>query len=131
MKVSVISFTPNGDLLNKRLMGMFVQNESEHYGNSSGLIKRTDTLKEWTGERFGISDALVFIGAAGIAVRAAAPFIKGKDRDSAVVVVDELGRFVIPVLSGHMGGANEIALKIAEYIGAVPVITTATDINGI
>ena len=131
MKVSVISFTPNGDLLNKRLMGLFVRDESEHCGNSEGLIKRTYSLKQWTGERFGTSDALVFIGAAGIAVRAAAPFIKGKDRDSAVVVVDELGRFVIPILSGHMGGANEIALKIAEYIEAIPVITTATDINGV
>ena len=69
MKVSVISFTPNGDLLNKRLMGLFVRDESEHYGSSEGLIKRIDTLKQWTGERFGIFDALIFIGAAGIAVR--------------------------------------------------------------
>lgn len=91
---------------------------------------RAFSLKDWTEESFRTREALVFIGAAGIAVRAVAPFVKSKAEDPAVVVVDELGRFAIPVLSGHLGGANALAQRIALACGAVAVITTATDING-
>lgn len=87
------------------------------------------SLRDWTEESFRTREALVFIGAAGIAVRAVAPFVKSKAEDPAVVVVDELGRFAIPVLSGHLGGANALAEQIALACGAVAVITTATDIN--
>lgn len=82
------------------------------------------------GELFQWADALVFIGALGIAVRHIAPFIKDKREDPAVLCMDELGRYVIPVLSGHIGGANELAGILAEAMHAHPVITTATDING-
>ena len=80
---------------------------------------------------FHDSDAVVFVSAAGIAVRSIAPYIKSKTSDPAVVVVSENGRYVIPLLSGHIGGANRLAREIAEITGGDAVITTATDINGI
>lgn len=84
----------------------------------------------FTGPLFAWADALVFIGAAGIAVRSIAPHVRDKRTDPAVLCVDELGRFVIPLLSGHIGGANALAQRLAAALGAVPVVTTATDING-
>lgn len=80
-------------------------------------------------ELFYQTDALIFVGACGIAVRAIAPYLRDKTTDPAVVVVDELGLHAVSLLSGHIGGANALARKIATQIGAAPVITTATDIN--
>lgn len=75
--------------------------------------------------------AMLFICAAGIAVRAVAPFLKGKEIDPAIVVMDEKARFAISLLSGHMGGANSFTEDIARICGAQPVITTATDVHGL
>ena len=81
------------------------------------------------GEMFSDAELLVFVGALGIAVRSIAPFVKDKFSDPAVLCVDEQGTFVISVLSGHIGGANHFAAELADLLGAVPVITTATDIH--
>ena len=86
--------------------------------------------KEFYGDVFKKMDALIFVSSCGIAVREIAPFVSDKTTDPAVLVLDELGKFVIPLLSGHIGGANELAGMLAERLGAVPVVTTATDVNG-
>ena len=88
-------------------------------------------LQEWTKEHFQKGNVLVYIGASGIAVRAVAPLLRGKDTDPAVLVMDERGRNVIPLLSGHLGGANEWARRLAKITGGQAVLTTATDVNGL
>lgn len=89
------------------------------------------SLDAWARASFAASDALVFVSACGIAVRAVAPLVEDKYRDPAVVCVDERCRFAIPLLSGHVGGANDLARTIGLLCGAEPVITTATDLGGV
>ncbi|MCR5346791.1 MAG: cobalt-precorrin 5A hydrolase [Fretibacterium sp.] len=99
------------------------------------LSERTELLSEpvgeWAGQWFHKAGAMVFVCACGIAVRAIAQHIRTKTEDPAVAVVDERGSFVIPLLSGHIGGANELARRIAAITGGKAVITTATDVNSL
>jgi cobalt-precorrin 5A hydrolase len=90
-----------------------------------------DSVHEITARLWGEVDALVFICACGIAVRAVAPYVQSKLKDPAVVVCDETGRFAISLLSGHAGGANALAEEIAAQIGALPVVTTASDCHDV
>lgn len=96
----------------------------------AGIAAVKTPMQEWAGERFADSDALIFVGACGIAVRAIAPHVKDKRTDPAVVVMDEKADYCIPILAGHIGGANELSGQLAAALGCVPVYTTATDVNG-
>ncbi len=89
-------------------------------------IQRTEIGKQW--KKY---DAFIFIGAMGICVRTIAPYIKDKHEDPAVVCIDSLGKNVISVLSGHIGGANDLTLEIAGLMGAREVITTQSDNAGL
>jgi cobalt-precorrin 5A hydrolase len=94
-----------------------------------GFDSITRPSKPFYGPIFSSVDAMVFVGSTGIAVREIAPHVRDKATDPAVVSIDELGRFCVPLLSGHIGGANDLALELANALDATPVITTATDIN--
>lgn len=126
------AFTAAGAALAKKLSdGIHEQSKAfafEKYAADANLlpIKR---LQDWCETAWQEADSIVFIGAAGIAVRGIAPFVKSKLTDPGVAVMDEAGRFVISLLSGHIGGGNDLALKLAELTGGTPVITTATDVN--
>lgn len=135
MKIGIISFSAAGESLADKLSsGLAERLEGAEIVTACKSKYAKEPLEgshvRWTGERFADSDGLIFIGAAGIAVRAIAPFLKDKKTDPAVVVMDDRGRFAISLLSGHMGGANTLAETAAEITGAVPVVTTATDNHG-
>jgi len=120
----ICTFTAQGEALAHRML--------EEWQEIIPQYRRKDTpLEQWTGECFAKHLPILFVGACGIAVRAIAPFVKDKLSDSAVLVMDERGQYVIPLLSGHMGGANELAEQIAKQVGATPVLTTATDVEGL
>ena len=137
MKIKLIGFSSTGCSLAERISEILSSkdNDCEVYGkctfvSESNVTPVTQPLHEWTEKAFQESDAIIFVGAVGIAVRAIAPFVKTKVADPAVIVLDEKGTYSIPLLSGHIGGANNLAKVIAEATGAEAVITTATDING-
>lgn len=123
MKLAFLAFTEKGFALAKSL--------AESLGGSAMRCGKPDSLSEWTKKHFADSQGLVFVGAVGIAVRAIAPYIEKKWKDPAVVAVDECAQFAVPLLSGHLGGANSLARAVSEVCGAQAVITTATDVNGI
>ena len=152
MKISLTAFTDRGEALALKIteqlladgeQASFVRcgrrhlpmrSEPADYNEKNVFNTGSDTYvraADWTAEHFGESDALIFVGAAGIAVRQIAPHIVRKTTDPAVVVIDEAGRFVIPILSGHLGGANALASHLASLTGGQAVITTATDVNGV
>ena len=134
MKVGIIAFTTSGCRTAMAISEVFKGDEVDLFAKSTsdelGLRHVDESMRSWTGRAFETYDAIVFVGAIGIAVREIAPFVKSKDVDPAIISVDEKGRFSVPILSGHIGGANGLAVRIAGGIGALPVVTTATDING-
>ena len=132
MKLAIICFTRNGEVLCRKLMKETetISHQWEAYSTKEGTgLTFVASLSKWMTDVFETVDGIVFVGACGIAVRAIAPFLKSKTTDPAVVVLDEGGNFSISLLSGHIGGANALAVELAKIVGAAPVITTATDVN--
>ena len=132
MKLSIICFSLTGLHTAERL-----EQAWKRQGAEVLLAKKSKYLEDsivgstsaWAGERFRQDDGIVFVGACGIAVRSIAPYVASKKSDPAVLVVDECGTFVISLLSGHLGGANDLALETAKILNAQPVVTTATDLH--
>lgn len=124
MKIYIKYFTENGRQLAEKIRDSFKENDDYFFE----IIENADA-KGFAQKSFEENIPAVFIGAVGIAVRSISKWINNKLTDIPVIVIDEGGDFVIPLLSGHVGGANEIATAIAKSIDAVPVITTATDVN--
>lgn len=121
--VRVAAFSPEGRRTAERLFDGQDEWIPEMRAEGENLI-------DWTEKAFRQHLPLLFVGAAGIAVRAISPFVRDKLSDSAVLVMDEAGRTIIPLLSGHVGGANDLAGKLARRAGAQAVITTGTDVRG-
>ncbi|WP_270567443.1 cobalt-precorrin 5A hydrolase [Clostridium beijerinckii] len=89
------------------------------------------SLKTITKEAMNNSEGIIFISSTGIAVRAIAPFLEGKDKDPGIVVVDLSCKYAINILSGHLGGGNELTYKVSEILNSMPIITTASDNLGL
>lgn len=123
----MLAFSGTGEMLENKLTVVL-----RAKGHEISMMRcASGELAAWTKEHFVSDDALVFVGSCGIAVRAIAPFVKSKTSDPAVLVIDERGLHVIPILSGHIGGANALAKSVAALTGAEAVITTATDIHDV
>ena len=120
LRAAIFCFSDRGAALAERIAGLFP---------GARRVRPRGDLAARTAECFRECDALIFVGAAGIAVRAIAPHVAAKTADPAVIVADDCGRHVVSLLSGHIGGANRLTRQIAARIGAEPVVTTATDVN--
>jgi cobalt-precorrin 5A hydrolase len=134
MNLAIIAITRGGARLGARLKESAVDADlfvAEKFVMDAGAMARPliGELRGMVGENWRKYQGFIFIMATGIVVRLIAPHLAAKDRDPAVVVVDEAGRFAISLLSGHLGGANELARDVAELLGGEAVITTATDVN--
>jgi Cobalamin biosynthesis protein CbiG len=103
----------------------------EHRIDENSFFKGFHHLKTHVHKIFHDYEGHIFIMATGIVVRIIAPLLRNKVHDPAVVVLDEKAQHVISLLSGHLGGANDLAQKVAKILRATPVITTATDVHGV
>ena len=133
-KIAILSISKNGKALGLKIKKK-ISNAHLYYvkkdvvEDEDNVIYINKKLKEFVPEIFGKYNYIIFIMASGIVVRTIAPLIKNKFSDPAILVSDEKGKNIISLLSGHMGGANEMTLYISNLLNSNPVITTATDVN--
>jgi len=132
-KTAIYALTPQGAVLGRQMAepldaDLFLPASiADAYDGSIAF----DRLLAVVAKGFFLYPRQIFVTAAGIAVRAIAPHLKRKDRDPAVIVLDQKGEYVVSLLSGHLGGANELARQVARLTGGQAVITTATDTAGV
>lgn len=133
MRAAVISLTERGRVLSLHIKKCadFISTDRFCIRSHSDFGSRCfEDPAGLVSDIFNRYDALIFVCACGIAVRTIAPHIQSKNTDPAVIVIDDCGQFVIPILSGHIGGANALAVRLADLIGAKAAVTTATDTGG-
>ena len=132
-KIAVLAITKNGIDMSLRIKEHFSDFEifaPEKFSDNNGKIQWYDeSTTQKIVDLFKSNDGIVCLFSLGAVIRLLAPHIKDKKTDPAVIVIDDNANFVISVLSGHLGGANELSNEIAEKIGSTPVITTAADVN--
>lgn len=134
MTLAICALTDRGAALARRLGALLPEAEvwlPERLRAADACRYDTAGTAVLLPQLFARCDGLICIMATGIVVRTLAPHLQGKAVDPAVVVLDEAGRFAISLLSGHLGGANALTGRIAALLGATPVLTTATDVNGL
>ena len=131
--VAIIAITKKGIEIAKSLKTQFFQWEvfapSKFSNNDSKINWFEDSTTSKVGELFKKYDALVCIFSLGAVIRLVSPHMRDKKTDPAVVVIDDTAKFVISTLSGHLGGANKLTEEISKILDAIPVITTAADVN--
>ena len=132
-KVSVLAITKNGIIIGEKLKELFpnwdVFAPEKLSNKNSEITWYSEATTNKIIELFKNSNALICLFSLGAVIRLIAPHLKDKKTDPAVIVIDDKTNFVISVLSGHIGGANELTQQIAEKLNALPVITTAADVN--
>ena len=132
-KTSVLAITKNGVNIGQKLKEIFpdwnIFAPSKFSNRNSGITWYSEPTSEKIVELFKNNNALVCLFSLGAVIRLIAPYLKDKKTDPAIIVIDDKTNFVISVLSGHIGGANKLTQEIAEKLGALPVITTAADVN--
>jgi cobalt-precorrin 5A hydrolase len=133
MRLAVVSLTKNAAKLGARILESLPGDDYSRWDDQGAAIPEAECapgeFAALVGGLFAQYEGIIFIMACGIVVRSIAPFLKDKKNDPAVLVVDERGEYVISLLSGHYGGANQLARQVAACIGGKAVITTATDLN--
>lgn len=131
MKIAIIAISPQGIGIAERLIPELGKDASVFSTHEHPIVEQIKNIKEHVDAHWSQYDAWVFIGAMGICVRTIASHIQHKYHDPAVINIDSTGRFVVSVLSGHIGGANELTDHLATLLGAEAVISTQTDSTGL
>lgn len=132
-KTAIIAITKNGIAIAKQIQNRM--NDSDIYvpdkfrTSESKIIYFAEPVSQKIGALFGNYSSIICIFSLGAVIRLISPFLRDKKSDPAVVVIDDTAKFAISTLSGHLGGANELTLRISGMLNAIPVITTAADVN--
>jgi cobalt-precorrin 5A hydrolase len=136
-RVCLVAITKHGAALAARLAQQLPEADvctsakfaSQFSGAANAVRAYEGALRDEIGPLFARYDQIIFFVSLGAVVRLIAPHLRSKDDDPGVIVVDDAGQYVIPVLSGHVGGANEWSERVADLLGAAPVLTTASDVG--